>query len=106
MELTLITKNKTYKTDTFDLTLKSTEDLLDVIGIDTLDLTDKRELTMRILRCSKQIRPILRDVFNAADEDLDTAKVSSIKDVFVDVIKETIGTLNTLPAALGDEKNV
>lgn len=84
MELRLHTKNKTYTADTLDVSFGVIEDIIDVLEFDSLD--DIRQVGVAVLKCSKQLKPFLKEVFEGVtDEELRTVKSSNIVQIFKDI---------------------
>ena len=68
---------KTYKVDGYELMLGTVEDFMNIIDIDKID--DNMELAKMVLKCYKQILPLLMDIFpDATEEELKRTKVDEL----------------------------
>lgn len=95
MQLKLYTKDKTYTADTLDVSFGVIEDIIDVLDFDSLD--DIKQVSVAVLKCSKQLKPFLKEVFEGVtDEELRTVKSSNIVQIFKDIyvyITQEIGNV-------------
>ena len=95
MQLKLHTKDKTYTADTLDVSFGVIEDIIDVLDFDSLD--DIKQVGVAVLKCSKQLKPFLKEVFEGVtDEELRTVKSSNIVQIFKDIyvyITQEIGNV-------------
>lgn len=86
---------KTYTADTIDCQFGIVEDILNVLDVDNLN--DKTSLAAMIIRSSKQLKPFLKDLFNGlTDEELRTAKMSNIVEIFKGIYNYAINELGAL----------
>ena len=85
----------TYTADTIDCQFGIVEDILNVLDVDNLN--DKTSLAAMIIRSSKQLKPFLTDLFNGlTDEELRTAKMSNIVEIFKGIYNYAINELGAL----------
>ena len=88
-------KAKTYTADTIDCRFGIVEDILNVLDVDNLD--NKASLAAMIIRSSKQLKPFLKDLFaGVTDEELRTAKMSNIVEIFKGIYNYAVNELGTL----------
>lgn len=96
MILELKTDNKTYTTDSIDISFGTMEDIINVLDFENLN--DTKQIGVAVLKASKQIKPFLKELFpDVSDEELRTVKASNIIDIFKRIYKyatEEIGSLN------------
>lgn len=86
---------KIYTADTIDCQFGVVEDILNVLDVDNMD--NKASLAAMIIRSSKQLKPFLKDLFDGVtDEELRTAKVSNIVDIFKGLYNYAISELGAL----------
>lgn len=72
---------KTYTADTIDFSFGVVEDVLDALNLE--NLADKNQLAIMVVKCSKQLRPFLKEIFEGVtDEELRTVKMSNLVEVF------------------------
>lgn len=68
---------KTYKVDGYELMLGTVEDFMNIIDIDKIG--DNVELAKMVLKCYKQILPLLKDIFpDATEDELKRTKVDEL----------------------------
>lgn len=96
MILELKTENKTYTTESIDISFGTMEDIINVLDFD--NLTDTKQIGVAVLKASKQIKPFLKELFpEVTDEELRTVKTSNIIGIFKRIYKyatEELGSLN------------
>jgi hypothetical protein len=81
MLLTLHTKSGDYNAESIDITFGTLEDILNALDFDSLN--DPRQVGIAVLKCSKQLKPFIRELFPAAsDEDIRSAKASNLIEIF------------------------
>ena len=86
---------KIYTADTIDCQFGIVEDILNVLDVDNLD--NKASLAAMIIRSSKQLKPFLKDLFDGVtDEELRTAKMSNIVEIFKGLYNYAISELGAL----------
>lgn len=89
---------KTYETDTLDLSFGTIEDVLDVIDIDKVN--DKVELGKMIFSAFKQLKPFLQDVFEGlTDDEVKRTKVKELIPLFVDIVNFALSEIKGATAA-------
>lgn len=83
---------KTYTTDTIDCRFGIVEDILHVLDFDKIG--DTKQFTMMVLRSAGQLKPFLLDLFEGlTDEELRTAKMSNIVEIFKSIYKYAVDEL-------------
>lgn len=96
MILELKTENKTYTTESIDISFGTMEDIINVLDFD--NLSDTNQIGVAVLKASKQIKPFLKELFpEVTDEELRTVKTSNIIGIFKRIYKyatEELGNLN------------
>ena len=86
---------KIYTADTIDCQFGVVEDILNVLDVDNMD--NKASLAAMIIRSSKQLKPFLKDLFDGVtDEELRTAKMSNIVDIFKGLYNYAISEFGAL----------
>lgn len=68
---------KTHTVDGYELMLGTVEDFMNIIDVDKLG--DSIEATKMVMKCYKQIAPLLKDIFpELTDEDLRNVKATEV----------------------------
>lgn len=81
MRLDLRTASKTYTAETIDLSFGIIEDIINVLDFD--NIRNSRQIGLAVLKCSKQLKPFLKELFpDVSDEELRTVKTSNIIEIF------------------------
>ena len=81
MTLELRTNVKTHTTETIDLSFGIIEDIINVLDFD--NIKDTKQIGLTVLKCSKQLKPFLKELFpEATDEELRSVKTSNIIEIF------------------------
>lgn len=94
---------KTYTAETIDFSFGVVEDILDALDFENMKTGSKAELAGVIVKCSKQLKPFLRDLFpGVTDEELRNTHIQNIIDIFKDLYKYATEELGK---AAGPEKN-
>lgn len=94
MNLELMTKDKTYSTQTFDVTFGVVDDLIKAINPEEVDFSDKLALAKAILCAWGQIEPLLMDLFEGVTtEELRTVKMSNLVKIAQDIFAYLNGEL-------------
>ena len=100
MELTLKTKNKVYKSNTFDISFGVVDDTIKALSPETVDFNDKLALGKAILGAWKQVEPILLELFEGVThEELRDVKMSNI----VEIAQGVYSHLTDELSGLGDD---
>lgn len=88
---------KTYKADTIDFSFGVIEDILNTIDVDNIKTGDNRELGLLVVKCMKQLKPLLKDIFvGVTDEEIRNTHIQNLIQVFRGLINYATGELNTL----------
>lgn len=75
---------KTYSVEGYELMLGTVEDFMDVIDIEKLG--DNIEAAKMMLKCYKQLMPLLKDIFpDVTDDELKRVKVNELVGTFMQV---------------------
>ena len=86
---------KIYTAETLDCQFGVIEDILNVLDYDKMD--DKITLAKMIIASSKQLKPFLKDLFvGVTDEELRTAKMSNIIEIFKGIYNYAVGELGSI----------
>lgn len=94
---------KTYTAETIDFSFGVVEDILDALDFENMKTGSKAELAGIVIKCSKQLKPFLRDLFpGVTDEELRNTHIHNIIDIFKDLYKYATEELGR---AAGAEKN-
>ena len=81
MLLTLHTKSGDYNAESIDISFGTLEDILNALDFDNLQ--DKKQVGIAVLKCSKQLKPFLKELFpQASDDDIRSVKASNIIEIF------------------------
>lgn len=109
MEITLKIYNgntveKEYKAETIDFSFGIVEDILDALDLDNIKSDNKIELAGVIIKCSKQLKPFLKDIFpGVTDEEIRRTKIQNLIEVFRGLYNYATAELGA--ATAGMEKN-
>ena len=80
---------KTYTAESYELMLGTVEDIMDVIDIDKA--SNNIEIAKMIVKCYKQLKPFLKDIFTGlTDDELKGVKVSELVPLFKDIVQTII----------------
>lgn len=80
---------KTYTAESYELMLGTVEDIMEVIDID--NATDNVKIAGMVVRCYKQLKPFLKDIFTGlTDEELKGVKVNELIPLFKDIVQTII----------------
>ena len=94
---------KTYTAETIDFSFGIVEDILDALDLENMKTGNKAELAGIIIKCSKQLRPFLRDLFpGVTDEEIRRTHMQNLIEVFKGLYEYATKELMT---AAGNEKN-
>lgn len=92
---------KEYHAETIDLSFGIVEDVLDALDFE--HMTDKTEIATMIIKAMKQLRPLLKDIFDGVtDDEIRHTRIQNLVDIFKDFYKYA---MQELGAAAGNEKN-
>lgn len=72
---------KTYTTDTINFSFGVVEDVLNALNFDEMKTGDNKELAIMILKCSKQLKPFLMDLFEGVTAD--EVRKTKIQDLII-----------------------
>ncbi len=94
---------KVYTAETIDFSFGVIEDILDALDLENMKTGSKTELAGVIIKCSKQLKPFLRDMFpGVTDEEIRNTHIQNLIEVFKGLYEYATKELMT---AAGDEKN-
>lgn len=86
---------KTYTTDSIDLMFGTVEDILNVIDLDKLN--DEKAIAIMIVKCWRQLKPFLKDIFEGlTDEEITRVKIKEMIPLFTDIFYGIAENLNIL----------
>ena len=109
MEITLKIYNgneieKTYTAETIDFSFGVVEDILDALDLENIKSDSKTELAGVIIKCSKQLKPFLKDLFpGVTDEEIRRTHMQNLVEVFRGLYHYATAELGA--ATEGTEKN-
>ena len=109
MEITLKIYNgkeveKEYKAETIDFSFGVVEDVLDALDLENMKTGNKAELASVIIKCSKQLKPFLKDIFvGVTDEEIRRTRIQNLIEVFKGLYEYATKELGA--ATAGSEKN-
>lgn len=88
---------KKYTVDGYELMLGTVEDFMSIIDVEKIG--DKTEAAKMLLKCYKQLMPLIKDIFpEVSDEELRRVKVPELVEMFMQVgaaIVDGFGVLKT-----------
>lgn len=94
---------KTYTAETLDFSFGVVEDVLDALDFENMKTGSKAELAGVVIKCSKQLKPFLRDLFpGVTDEELRNTRIQNLIEVFRSLYAYATEELGK---AAGPEKN-
>lgn len=97
------TVEKEYTAETIDFSFGVVEDVLDALDLENLKTGNKTELAAVIIKCSKQLKPFLKDIFpGVTDEEIRHTHIQNLIEVFKGLYDYATKELG---AAVGGEKN-
>ena len=94
---------KVYTAETIDFSFGVIEDILDALDLESMKTNSKTELAGIIIKCSKQLKPFLKDMFpGVTDEEIRRTHIQNLIEVFKGLYEYATKELS---AATNDEKN-
>lgn len=97
------TVEKEYTAETIDFSFGVVEDVLDALDLENMKTGNKAELATVIIKCSKQLKPFLKDIFpGVTDEEIRHTHIQNLIEVFKGLYDYATKELG---AAVGGEKN-
>lgn len=94
---------KTYTAETVDFSFGVVEDILDALDFEHMKTGDKTELATMIIKCSKQLKPFLMDIFDGVTaEEIRNTRMQNLIEIFRGLYQYATAELG---AAAGDTKN-
>ena len=98
------TVEKVYTAETIDFSFGVVEDVLDALDLENLKSDNKMELASVIIKCSKQLKPFLKDIFvGVTDEEIRRTRIQNLIEVFKGLYQYATKELGA--ATAGSEKN-
>ena len=98
------TVDKTYKSNAIKLSFGTVRGFLKEIPIEEIDITNRKQIAMILLRKWEQIVPLFTDIFPGLTEDeLDTCKIDDMGNVVMGVFAYMTTEIDSLIG--GSEKN-
>ena len=95
---------KTYTAETIDFSFGVVEDILDALDVESMKSGNKAEIGAIIIKCSKQLKPFLKDLFTGiTDEEIRHTHIQNLIEVFKGLFDYATKELGT--ATAGTEKN-
>ena len=94
---------KVYTAETIDFSFGVIEDILDAFDMENMKTGNKAEIASIIIKCSKQLKPFLKDMFpGVTDEEIRRTHIQNLIEVFKGLYEYATGELLN---AAGGEKN-
>lgn len=94
---------KEYHAETIDLSFGIVEDVLDALDFENMG--SQTEIAGMIIKASKQLRPLLKDVFDGVtDDEIRHTRIQNLVDIFRDLYKYAMQELGKTATA-GNTKN-
>ena len=95
---------KEYTAETIDFSFGVVEDILDALDLENIKSGNKTELAGIIIKCSKQLKPFLKDIFpGVTDEEIRKTHIQNLIEVFRGLYDYATAELGA--ATAGTEKN-
>lgn len=95
---------KTYTAETVDFSFGVVEDILDALNFENMKTGDKTELAAMVVKCSKQLKPFLMDIFDGVTADeIRNTRMQNLIEIFKGLYD--YATKELTQAAGGDAKN-
>ena len=95
---------KVYTAETIDFSFGVIEDVLDALDLENMKTGSKAELASVIIKCSKQLRPFLKDIFpGVSDEEIRRTHIQNLVEVFRGLYQYATAELGAVTE--GTEKN-
>ena len=93
---------KTYTAETIDFSFGVIEDILNTIDVDSLNTGSNKEIGLLVVKCMKQLKPLLRDIFvGVTDEEIRNTHIQNLIEVFRGLINYATGELSAVAAETG-----
>lgn len=74
---------KTYTSETINFSFGIVEDILNALNVEEMKTGDNKEIAVMILKCSKQLKPFLMDLFEGVTaEEIRHTKIQDLILVF------------------------
>lgn len=74
---------KTYTAETIDFSFGVVEDILDTLNFENMRTGDKTELATMVVKCSKQLKPFLMDIFDGVTaEEIRNTRMQNLIEIF------------------------
>ena len=94
---------KTYTAETLDFSFGVVEDILDALDFEHMNSGNNLELAAVIVKCSKQLKPFLMDIFDGVTADeIRNTRMQNLIEIFRGLYQYVTKELG---AAAGDAKN-
>ncbi len=94
---------KTYTAETLDFSFGVVEDILDALDFEHMNSGNNLELAAVIVKCSKQLKPFLMDIFDGVTaEEIRNTHMQNLIEIFRGLYQYATSELG---AAVGNEKN-
>lgn len=94
---------KTYTAETLDFSFGVVEDILDALDFEHMSNGNNLELAAVIVKCSKQLKPFLMDIFDGVTADeIRHTRMQNLIEIFRGLYQYATKELG---AAAGDAKN-
>ena len=88
---------KEYTAETIDFSFGVIEDILGTIDVDNLDISDNKAIGFIVIKCMKQLKPLLKDIFvGITDEEIRNTHIQNLVEVFKQLINYATGELTSV----------
>lgn len=89
---------KTYTAETYDLMFGTVEDLLDLLDLDNVDISNNDSLikvaTRFLTGGLDVVKPLLKDIYEGlTDEELKNTKIKEVANTLIEVVKFSIAEM-------------
>lgn len=96
---------KTYTAETIDFSFGVVEDILDALDLENMKTGNNAELAAIIIKCSKQLKPFLKDLFpGVTDKEIRKTRIQNLIEVFRGLYQYATEELGKVASGT-DEKN-
>lgn len=85
---------KTYTAETINFSFGVVEDILNALNVEEMKTGDNKEIAVMIIKCSKQLKPFLMDLFEGVTaEEIRHTKIQDLIIVFRGLYQYAIGEI-------------
>lgn len=85
---------KTYTVETINFSFGVVEDILNALNVEEMKTGDNKEIAVMIIKCSKQLKPFLMDLFEGVTaEEIRHTKIQDLIKVFKGLYQYATGEI-------------